>query len=133
MSGISKENIPMEAAARTELKNLLDRIPNNYGKYIGCGEGWHSLLIDLDKELAKLSPDYTIAQIKEKFGELCFYILSYGTDVRSVCEEMDQLIDNACRIAEMTCESCGAIGNDVELRNGGWVRTLCGECRRNCV
>jgi len=57
----------------------------------------------------------TVAQIKEKFGGLRFYI-----------DGGDEFTHGAIQMAEAwagsTCEKCGAIG---KRRDGGWIRTLC--------
>ena len=63
-------------------------------------------------ELEKLP---TIAQVKEKFGGLRFYVDGGST-------EIDNYITFAESIACYTCEVCGAPG---ERRSGNWVRTLC--------
>ena len=36
--------------------------------------GWEQLIVDLDARLAAIDPDYAVAQIKEKFGALRYYI-----------------------------------------------------------
>lgn len=62
--------------------------------------------------------DITISQIKEKFGTLRFYIYG-GSDA------IDKLIDTAEDLSSVTCEQCGQSG---ELRDNGWLFTLCDEC-----
>lgn len=62
-------------------------------------------------------PQVVAAQVKEKFGTLCFYYRGG-----------DSYIDGVVRMAECmsgtTCEDCGAPGIS---RQGGWIRTLCDE------
>lgn len=58
-----------------------------------------------------------VAQIKEKFGGLRFY-LDGGN------EYTQGVIDMAESWAGQTCETCGAPG---QRRSGGWIRTLCDE------
>lgn len=60
------------------------------------------------------------SQVKEKFGTLRFY-MSCETD------EMSELIDRAEELSAKICETCGAPG---ELRNDGWLRTMCDDCHR---
>ena len=55
------------------LKAILDRIPDGWGRWISCGPGWYSLLVELDRALALLFPDYTVEQAKEKYGQLRYY------------------------------------------------------------
>lgn len=59
--------------------------------------------------------DVVATQVKEKYGTLRFYI--YGGD-----SYINGLIDMAESMSAITCEVCGAPG---EIRDGGWVRTLC--------
>lgn len=63
-------------------------------------------------ELEKLP---TLAQVKEKFGGLRFYI-NGGSD------EVHNYIDFAEAMSYHTCEECGAPG---ESRNEGWIKVLC--------
>ena len=58
------------------------------------------------------------SQVKEKFGDLRFYMTS-------ATEEMWTLIHEAEKLAGETCEACGKPG---EQRGGGWVLTLCDDC-----
>jgi hypothetical protein len=60
------------------------------------------------------------SQVKEKFGTLRFY-MDHG------CEEIWQHISQAERESAVTCEDCGAYG---EIREGGWIRTLCNDCEK---
>ena len=60
------------------------------------------------------------SQVKEKYGELCFYMTS-ATD------EMFKLIDQAERESKTICEDCGQPG---KLRKGSWLRTLCDKCNK---
>lgn len=98
---------------------IIDRIPVNWGKYIGTGKGWDSIIIKLDEELAKIDPNYEVHQVKEKFGGLRYYC---SLDAHP---EASQRIREAEKEASVTCEDCGALGT---LRTGGWMRTLCDKC-----
>lgn len=89
---------------------------------VDTGPGWYDLIADLVDDLVVIAPNLKVAQIKEKFGGLRFYIDSiYGN------EEADAVynrIRNAERLSEITCETCGGPGT---LRKTGWHRTLCDE------
>lgn len=77
------------------------------------GPGWHALvqpLIDLAH-----AEGATIAQVKEKFGGLRFY-------VNRSTPALDEAIAKAEAQSYTICEECGAPG---KLRSGGWLRTLC--------
>jgi hypothetical protein len=54
-------------------------------------------------------------QVKEKYGTLRFYC--HGGD-----DYTQGVLDMAETLSSMTCERCGAPG---QLRDGGWMRTLC--------
>lgn len=92
---------------------------------ISIGEGWFQIVEDLSANIHShykwliqqgKAPGYPqVAQIKEKFGGLRFYVdaaddYTYGA------------ISMAESIASRTCEVCGAPGT---RRSGGWIRTLC--------
>ena len=72
-------------------------------------ENIHNQVIPDEVEFPK------VAQIKEKFGGLRFYI-----------DGGDEFAHGAIQMAESwasrTCEKCGAPG---QKRSGGWIRTLC--------
>lgn len=82
------------------------------------GSGWSDIIDRLIDDLEKLGWNGRVAQVKEKFGELRFYI-DEGTD------SMFDRIEKATTESLRTCEDCGAPG---EIRGGGWLRTLCDNC-----
>ena len=86
-----------------------------------CGPGWYPLIKDALTKLEALGiTDLAVLQVKEKFGGLRIY-LSFDND------ETDAIIAAADQEARKTCEECGSKEN-VELRDGGWLRTLCNQC-----
>jgi hypothetical protein len=93
-----------------------------------CGDGWYYLLDDLCFELDRIftgNPEllegFYVAQIKEKFGGLRFYV-SFGTD------EMDAVIDRFEEKSFKVCEDCGKKGKLVKVK--GWYRTQCPKCHK---
>lgn len=103
--------------------------------YFACGSGWHDLLKELCLKLEALiaampekdryydwedgSPreerTFTVAQVKEKFATLRFYMSGYP-------DGADDLIAEAEVQSAKTCESCGQPG---EPRKTGWIKTYC--------
>lgn len=66
--------VPQDAGDYAEdLKKILSRIPPRWGRWISCDKGWYPLVIELDQKLAEIAPDYTLHQVKEKFGTLRYY------------------------------------------------------------
>ena len=102
-------------------------------KYIDCGIGWYKIIEDLcckiHEEIAKQPPlgeeTYSyypcVAQVKEKFGTLRFYMFS-ETD------EISKLIQEAERLSSITCEKCGDPG---KITGKHWYATLCDRCEVN--
>lgn len=67
--------VPEDAGNHAEdLRKILSRIPENWGRWISCASGWYPLVIELDRKLAEIFPDYELHQVKEKFGTLRYYI-----------------------------------------------------------
>jgi hypothetical protein len=90
---------------------------------VSYGVGWHPILLRLCAATLGVDPTVQVGQIKEKFGGLRFYILGCSDQVRT---EIYDLIAKAERESFRTCEKCGQPGNQ---DGGGWIRTLCEECR----
>ena len=109
--------------------NIPDSVPVNPLYANGVGKGWFPLVEELHKRLKALDPEYTVDQIKEKFGGLRFYWEPHSNsegfsdyDDRATIDKMNLLVDFATQLSYRICEDCGAPG---KLRNGGWIRTLC--------
>ena len=78
------------------------------------GKGWHGLLYELYM-LRQFYPSVKVAQVKEKFGDLRFYV-DGGTE--EWYNKAYQIIDRSM----LMCEECGRPG---KLRSTGWIVTLC--------
>lgn len=83
------------------------------------GEGWHQIIRDLEAQLNELDPNYTLQQVKEKFGGLRYY--AQITDPAGFTR-FHTLIDAAEAKSFQTCEVCGEPGLAIA---GGWIKTLC--------
>ena len=98
---------------------------------IGCGEGWCQIIDELCLNLHKLfgeaglkGADYpSVAQVKEKFGTLRFYMNFHGAD-KATIEKAHELISKTENLSAVTCEVCGKPG---EQSGVGWIRTLCSD------
>jgi len=85
------------------------------------GEGWKTIIEDLCLDLdAMCIPSLRVAQIKEKFGGLRFYVT--GADEYPLVYDR---IYKAEVLAATTCERCGQPG-----RPGQFLMTLCHSCRK---
>ena len=89
------------------LKPVLARINPDYGVVISCESGWWTLISNCDKELSAIDPDYTIFQIKEKFGGLRYYYSPSNPDNGT---QMDEIVRKYEKICSMTCEVTGKHG-----------------------
>ncbi len=78
------------------------------------GKGWHGLLYELYM-LRQFYPSVKVAQVKEKFGDLRFYV---DGATEEWYNKATPIIDRSMN----TCEECGRPG---KIRPTGWVMTLC--------
>lgn len=121
----SDEYKEKERIKRERLAPLFARLDGPPGM-ISIGPGWYDLVLDLDAKLAEIDPDYTIAQVKEKFGGLRYYIESTVTFNGAYIESpFYKAVSAAEELSFKICEDCGAPG---ERRGGNWTITLCDAC-----
>jgi hypothetical protein len=101
-------------------EDILARIPERWGKWLTINPGWYDTVFQLDKDIAALDPNYTIAQVKEKFGGLRYYIETIDPAVADAAEELIRIAED--KVSKL-CDECGESG---KLRTDlGWYRTLC--------
>jgi len=106
------------------LARILSRIPEGYNRSIGCAKGWYGLIIELERELAALDPNFRVLEVTEKYGTL-----RWDFDCApAVYDAMAALVDQAESASERTCERCGGAAALVE--HDGWYATLCPSCAR---
>ena len=97
---------------------------------ICCGPGWDQLLEELCAKLHKLFTDAglsgenypAVAQVKEKFGTLRFYM---NPIPENVADQAYAFIQEAENKSAVTCERCGAPGE--RCSDKGWLSTCCKE------
>jgi len=71
---INRKYLPKDSGKyKAELLEILDKIPDGWGRWISCDKGWYPLITELHKKLSAMHPDYEIYQIKEKFSTLRYY------------------------------------------------------------
>jgi uncharacterized protein with HEPN domain len=86
------------------------------------GDGWFRLIERLSAKMAT-DPELVVAQVKEKFGTLRFY-LKLGANLRP---DLRLARDRAVRESAHTCEVCGNPGK-LLTRWRGWLAVRCGPC-----
>lgn len=89
------------------LNPVLARFIAEAPKEIWCDEGWWLLIAKCDMEVSAIDPEYTIFQIKEKFGGLRYY---YSPSSPIHTPKMDEIVAKYERICSMTCEVSGKHG-----------------------
>ena len=99
-----------------KIEELKKKIVPEYSKSIDVDEGWYQLVIDCDRELTGVDPNYEIYQVKEKFGTLRFYYI--GGDNR-----ITPIVDFYESYTQYICENCGST---VDVGStSGWIRNVC--------
>ena len=104
------------------LAPIFERMDSKDKKMSGCGDGWHEILLKLNKELTIIDPDYRVLQFKEKFGTLRYYFSCKP----GVAPLFSKIIQKAEKESSTVCERCGQPGS---TGGTGWIRTLCEKCR----
>ncbi len=117
--------IAYEEKAEYRIKLLPEAIQDRVAKGDPCWselpQGWHDLVTRLDKELREVDPDYEIAQCKEKFGGLRYYV-DFSDQCRDL-KEADDVISKYENLSEKTCDVCGEPGKN--RSKNGWLATRC--------
>lgn len=106
-------------------------------------EGWTDTFIpEMKKELANTLGDYvydfTVFQIKEKYGAMRIYWSwadrKYNSneviDLTEISEEVEAIINKYSMISEKTCVICGKEATNTTT---GWVMPMCDYCFENGV
>lgn len=111
-----------------DMTPILERFQPPWPRSLAIGEGWYPLILRLDKQMAEIDPDYSLLQVKEKFGGLRYYYL-FSYDPSSLdAERVRDLVYAAEAESFKTCEECGA--KPATQTKSGWIKTLCQECMR---
>lgn len=113
-----------------ELEDLRKKYPflndvrsNSCYAYFGfeCNNGWYDIVDELCGKIQKYIDENSVenlyvAQIKEKFGGLRFYVAGGDSAIHGFIAEAE-------RKSFTTCEMCGEEGKNRDL--DGWLMTLC--------
>ena len=121
----------LEQTLFTEFPDLYTQDHSHSLMYQGfaVGDGWYNILYRLSTKIKSIvssmqeegvdPKEYCAFQVKEKFGGLRFHMHKSTTKIGEAIREAEEE-------AARTCETCGNPGT---LNEGGWLVTLCGECR----
>lgn len=106
-----------------QIENLKNKFVETWPKIIDVDEGWYQLIVDCDKELSELDPNYKIYQIKEKFGKLRYYNQSSKSFNEQTYLKISSVISKYENLSGCTCEATGKPG--VLMKSlSGWYKTL---------
>jgi hypothetical protein len=106
-------------------QDKIDKIKEHFGPWsVGhspeIGDGWIDLVYDVHCQIVKIKPDYKIAQIKQKFKGLRYYIEESNYQI-------DAIIAKAENASYEVCEVCGG---HVDFDDNYLGMTLCDEHKR---
>lgn len=107
------------ASPVSDLSPLLNRFAAGWPASVDCDAGWHPILVSLDKAMAEIDPDYTLEQVKEKFGGLRYYYQPSREDLREQLDDLVRMAESACAD---TCEVTGQPG--YLMHKAGQYKTL---------
>ncbi len=100
---------------RPSLAPILARMTGDAAVWVDAG--WDHILLEADRRLAAIDPDYEVHQVKEKYGGLRYYC---SLDRHP---EGYRVIAEAELEAARSCERCGEPG-EID-RQTPYIRTLC--------
>ncbi len=106
-----------------QIEALKKKIVPEYWKSIDVDEGWYQLVVDCDKELTAIDPNYGVFQIKEKFGGLRYYMSPSNDTTPEQRDAMWAITNKYEELSKTVCEATGQPG--VLMKSiGGWRKTL---------
>lgn len=112
----------MYIGSDSSFQNILDRFVDGVPALIDCKYGWAELIKECDDAVFKHDPNYTISQIKEKFGGLRFYFnLSNMDEYPKVSGVIMAIEEKSFHI----CEECGEPGYRRKIGDYGRMYTSC--------
>ena len=79
----------------SDMQHILDRFPQGAWKGLDIPDEWFPIIHQLDADLAGIDPNYMLHQVKEKFGDLRYYVSFSEDSSRTELMTMDALISDA--------------------------------------
>jgi hypothetical protein len=104
----------------------------NFDMYYTIGNGWNDIILEMHKELNESGyVDYTVRQIKEKFGVLRVYLKCNYDKFK----EISTIVHKYEFKSSYTCEHCGEVESNKNSKNflrniHGYMVTLCDKCHK---
>lgn len=121
----------MERFSFMEGKTSYNKKESRVPVYCEFGDGWFDLVYELCKEIEntykekqKELDEFTVLQVKSKFGGLRFYTAGQ-------IEGIQEIIDKYEEKSYSICEECGEKGK--VLNNKGQLYTLCTKCKEGLM
>jgi hypothetical protein len=109
----------------SDIDDILSRFQSGFPAIIDCEDGWSDMVVSCHNELKSIDPDYTIAQIKEKFGGLRYY---FATSQPSLYKQMTDIVAKYEKVSFTKCQLCGKEAETVNF--AGLIKTLCKKHRK---
>lgn len=106
-----------------QIENLKSKFVDDWPNGIDVDEGWYQIVIDCDKDLSQIDPDYQIYQIKEKFGKLRYYYKASKPFEEQTYLKLTSIINKYEALSGCTCEATGLPGLLMKSPNG-YYKTL---------
>lgn len=120
-------------------KQLIEEFPILFGKPLEryafsfykfeCSDGWFDLIRETSRKVVALDPLMRIAQVKEKFGGLRYYIDAPHQNA----DEIRIIVQEAENLSFGICEGCGkSVPKEMERsekmpHEPSWLYTVCSE------
>lgn len=96
----------------------LDCMPEGWVKAFG-----KQMCDDLMMALGDYTDEWTIVEVKEKYGELRIYDAGCPSDIY---DDVQRIIDKYSYISRFVCKDCGSM--DARMYDDGWMSPFCEEC-----
>ena len=106
-----------------QVEELKKKIVPEYWKSIDVDEGWYQLVMDCDRDITLVDPNYEIYQVKEKFGTLRYYVKPSNQEDTETIKKIQEIVTRYEELSAVTCEATGDWGVLMHSSTG-WRKTL---------